>query len=880
MNARLASGTLVASLLLANVVNAQDAAIADATSADAGIETDAQADAQPSPTAPDAAAPVATLNAVPPKLLHSKPPTFPPEMLESGQHPTVVLKVTVFADGTLGDVVVEHSAGPAFDDAAIVAVREWTFAPASREGRAIASRVGVAVHFELPELAVHSVSSLSAHAQPVPHVHNDPHDHKRDDFAKPASEEELSAHARVHAPLRAEERGPSDLRLDSAILRTTASHDAGDLLKRAPGITIARIEGEAVAQRLMLRGFDADHGQDIELNVDGVPINQPSHIHGQGYADLGFMIPETVRSLRVTEGIYDPRQGDFAVAGSADFELGVEKRGIQLSTGYGSFHTFRELALYAPKDMSTDTFAAAVFKKSRGFGQNRASTQGSAVGQLGLSTGPVHFTLHASVHAARANTANALRRDDIQSGRVDFYDVYPEPTAQAQGAFTQRAQLSARAQYKGQRGENAELLLYFVQSDFRLQNNYTGFAQVSRHNPAWAGRGDLIEQTNLERSVGFKSRYRSSEMRPFSFARTFLEVGVSGRASSIEQTQNLVEAPDNTTWDRRIDAQISAADVGGYLDGDLSLFERVHLRGGVRADLLSFHVADQLANYVPSFRAEEHIPGYRRSAAGLAVGPRASLEVQTLPGLSLLAAYGRGYRSPMALLLDDGEPAPFVTVHSADFGFKYALDEQQHLTVRASGYTTHLSDDVAFEPSEGRAESVGPSKRNGFTLYADTRPLPWLFFALSATYVRATLEKPPYASAEDPSPPFRKGQSLPYVPPVVLRADGSLTRELFKLQAQAVSGRMGLGYSFWSARPLPYGQEAKPVSLVDAELGATYRAATLTLSCFNLLDTEYAALELSYPSSWNPDGFASRVPARHIMAGAPRTLFLSLGVAL
>jgi iron complex outermembrane recepter protein len=243
-------------------------------------------------------------------------------------------------------------------------------------------------------------------------------------------------------------------------------------------------------------------------------------------------------------------------------------------------------------------------------------------------------------------------------------------------------------------------------------------------------------------------------------------------------------------------------------------------------------------------------------------------------------AYGRGYRSPMALLLDDGEPAPFVTVQSADFGFKYTLDEQEHLTVRASAFTTHLSDDVAFEPSEGRAESVGPSKRNGFTLYADARPAPWAFLALSATYVHAALQKPPYASAEDPSPPFRKGQLLPYVPPFVLRADGSVTRELFQIQKVPVQGRAGVGYSLWSARPLPYGQEAKPVSLLDAELSANYRAATLTFSCFNLLDAEYAALELSYPSSWNPDGFASRVPARHVMAGAPRTLFLSLGVTL
>ena len=59
-------------------------------------------------------------------------------------------------------------------------------------------------------------------------------------------------------------------------------------------------EGDAVAPRIFLRGFDAEHGQDIAFSAGGVPINQPSHLHGQGYADLGFVIPETVRSVRVT----------------------------------------------------------------------------------------------------------------------------------------------------------------------------------------------------------------------------------------------------------------------------------------------------------------------------------------------------------------------------------------------------------------------------------------------------------------------------------------------------------------------------------------------------------------------------------------------------
>ncbi len=80
---------------------------------------------------------------------------------------------------------------------------------------------------------------------------------------------------------------------------------------------------------MFLRGFNAEQGQDIEFTVNGVPINEVDNPDGHGYADTHFIIPELVRSLRVIEGPFDPHQGDFAVAGSADYELGVESRGIQ-----------------------------------------------------------------------------------------------------------------------------------------------------------------------------------------------------------------------------------------------------------------------------------------------------------------------------------------------------------------------------------------------------------------------------------------------------------------------------------------------------------------------------------------------------------------------
>jgi TonB family protein len=781
----------------------------------------------------------------------------------------------VLADGSVSDVQVEHTAGEEFDQAAVAAVEHWTFEPARRAGQPIASRVGVAVHFELPELAVVDVAAVTEAADMVPHEHEPAPQHSKE--GEPL---EFAAKAQVRARLRHEERSASDFRLDRAALAGTPHRDAAELLNRAPGMVVTRIEGDAVGHRLMLRGFDADHGQDVELSVDSVPVNQPSHVHGQGYADLGFLIPETVKGLRVIEGVYDPAQGDFAVAGSAEFELGVEQRGVQLSSSYGSFHTFRELALWAPEGASDDTFGAVTFRKTRGFGQNRAATSGAAIAQGTLGVGKLKLTLHGSLYASRADTANVLRRDDIASGKVDFYDVYPLATTEAQSGWATRGQLSARLRHVGEAGANSELTLFYVRNDFRLAANYTGFTQISELNPEWTGRGDLIEQLNTTRTIGVRARHRTRSFEPKPGYKGSLEVGLSARADDISQAQNLLQAPANTTWDKRIDADIFALDLGGFLDLDLTLSRYVGLRGGVRFDYLDYRVDDRLSKAAAAERPAGHIPGDRRTAAGVVAGPRVVLDVKPMERLVLSVAYGEGYRSPQALLLHEGESAPFTKVRSGDLGVRYRVFAGDELSLRATGYLTHVAQDILFDAVEGAAEPYGPTTRLGTVLSAESRLFSWLLLSLSATYVHATLDEPPRESPEDPRPPFEKGQLLPYVPPWVLRGDLSGRRSLYEVRGAPLEGHAGVGYTFWSRRPLPFSQFSPAVSLLDASVGVSYRVLDLEASVTNLLDARFAALELSYASNFDPDAVPSRLPARHIMAGAPRTWLVTLGVRL
>ena len=93
----------------------------------------------------------------------------------------------------------------------------------------------------------------------------------------------------------------------------------GELLETVPGVIITQHSGSGKANQYFLRGFNLDHGTDFRITVDDIPVNMPSHGHGQGYSDLNFLIPELVDTVRYKKGTYYAEEGDFSAAGAAEF---------------------------------------------------------------------------------------------------------------------------------------------------------------------------------------------------------------------------------------------------------------------------------------------------------------------------------------------------------------------------------------------------------------------------------------------------------------------------------------------------------------------------------------------------------------------------------
>lgn len=118
-----------------------------------------------------------------------------------------------------------------------------------------------------------------------------------------------------------------------------------ELLRLVPGLFIAQHAGGGKAEQIFLRGFDVDHGTDVQVSVDGMPVNMVSHAHGQGYADAHFIIPETINNIDFGTGPYYAGHGNLNTAGYVAFSTFKNIAKSKVQTEVGRFNSFRTVAL-------------------------------------------------------------------------------------------------------------------------------------------------------------------------------------------------------------------------------------------------------------------------------------------------------------------------------------------------------------------------------------------------------------------------------------------------------------------------------------------------------------------------------------------------------
>ncbi|MBL8679977.1 MAG: TonB-dependent receptor plug domain-containing protein [Myxococcales bacterium] len=629
-------------------------------------------------------------------------------------------------------------------------------------------------------------------------------------------------------------------------LRAVPRGGAADLLALAPGFFLSQHGGEGKAHQLFLRGFDAEHGQDVEFTVAGAPVNDVSNGHGQGYADLNFLIPEVVDRLNVIEGPYDPQQGDFAVAASARLDLGVRERGLLVRGQYGSFDAMRAVAVWAPRGASNETFVAAELGRSNGFGPSRASQRAAAIAQYQRSfstpNGSVSVRATLQSYAGSWQSAGLVREPDFLAGTQGFFDTL-DPR---QGGFSARHGGVTEVRFRHGALEGS-LRAWVTRREFRVRENYTGFLLDAR--------GDRYEQRYEATSFGLDADVRQP-LLSWLTARG----GAYARHDVTTQSMNRMRFMDDLLYRRDIDADVNATDIALWGELEARPLPWLEIHAGVRADGLAYQIDDRLP------RSGSMEPRGRRDAQGIHVGPKASVRARMGRGWSAELAYGKGFRSPQATTLGQGENAPFATVHSGEGALRYT---GLRGSATVSGFVTHVDRDLVFDPVLGQnLPVVGAEATTRFGASAQARlaPIRGLALLASGTYARATFD--------------RTGLSVPYVPSLVLRVDGAFEREIARVRNVPVRIAVGVGSSLVGYRALPFSERSDAVFLLDAGASVRVGFVEVGVKVRNVFDARWRDAQFNYPSDWDAGPAGSRVPVRHFTAGRPLSADATLAVIL
>lgn len=650
---------------------------------------------------------------------------------------------------------------------------------------------------------------------------------------------------------------------------------AADVIMLAPGALTMNHGGEGHAHETFLRGFYAGEGQDIEYLVDGIPINETSNPHGHGYSDIFFLPADWILSMRLTEGSFDPEQGDFAFAGSINFTPGIRERGLRLRAGYGSFDTRRFALQWAPEDMKDGTFAGVDVQESAGFGSNRASRRVATMARYEGGEGGAGLnwsTMFAAYMSQYAQPGN-LRLDDLESGDIDFFGTY-DPT---QGGDSARALLSGRMSY-GPNGARLENSAWLGLRTMRLRQNFTGFlTPTETEEEGTVFLGDLQEGRYQVTTLGARGSYTLGRR----WGKRYHELSVGYAARHDMGRTELVRLRDrlDVPYARDFDRTFGITNIAGWVRAQSEVTSWLSLSGGLRLDTFDFGVRD--LNQPDEDTDGARLPEQTLTAGGTAWNPRLSATLKLPKELRLTLAYGRGTRSTDAAALSDTENAPFANSDQVETGLKWRWRKKNKLLSLQGGYVyAFVARDIIFDPTAGRNNLIGASDRHALLFQGRYTERDRLDLLLNLGWARATTEE------SDPTS-FDFGQTvlLPYVPQIIARADATYTHPLgVKLGGVPVKLRTSANFTFVPGRPLPLGEFGDPFYLLGAALEVDLWHTTLRVEGRNLLDLRYRQSEFNYPSRFDPtQPLPTSGPPRserHFVAGEPRFVMATLEVAL
>ncbi len=609
-----------------------------------------------------------------------------------------------------------------------------------------------------------------------------------------------------------------------------------ELLNNIPGLVVAQHQGGNKAPQYLIRGFDADHGTDFAVFADDMPVNLPSHAHGQGYADVNFIIPETIERYQLRKGPYFLEYGDFANAGALNLVTKDEfAENFALAEG-GSFDTHRYVLGASPKiDGGVKVLVAAqAFYTNGPFENSEDLSRYNGLVKLTFEPTDVSkLSVQMGAYQGDWNGSGQIPLREVSAGRLDRFGSI-DPT---EGGRTDRENVNV--QYRTKLGPQDELSaqLYASRYKLRLWSDFTFFKDTGLRfvqlangrildvGPGAGGHyvpGDEIEQNDSRWLYGGRARYGHTWQALGATITSF--VGVESRNDDVDVA--LHRAVRRRRFFTVNDVHVDERSFAGFVGNEVLLAEWARLEFGLRADYFDFQGRNRLPRQAPDPNFDA-IPISGRTSDHV-LSPKANLVLTPWRDTDLYFDFGEGYHSNdarSALLGRGSDLSPLVKSLGYEFGTRTKqLDGR--LDAAAAVWLLDLDSELVFSGDAGNQEigaggnfvPAGPSRRWGVDVETRYQLARWLV----ADYDLAWAD-----------PRFTNGDAIPLAPTLLM--NGGLTADLLPGLTVALRSR------FLDDRPANEDRSlvARGYFLLDLIARYRWRFVEFSLQALNLTNTDW-----------------------------------------
>ncbi|NOT38165.1 MAG: TonB-dependent receptor plug domain-containing protein [Saprospiraceae bacterium] len=480
---------------------------------------------------------------------------------------------------------------------------------------------------------------------------------------------------------------PVNENLQKIDTRMNPVQNSQELLRIVPGLFIAQHAGGGKAEQIFLRGFDIDHGTDINITVDNyLPVNMVSHAHGQGYADLHFVIPETVDKVEFEKGSYNVSKGNFATAGSVNFKLKDHLHKSQISLEKGMINFNRAVSLIELKHSKKwDIYGAVEYIRSDGFFESPQDFQKlnglfKLRYKINYNSG-LRFT--SSIFSSNWYASGQIPEREVKAGRISRFGAIDD----TEGGITSRNNLLIQYYNSGKAYRNFKINAFYTSYSFELFSNFSFFLKDPIH-------GDQIRQKENRSVIGWESsledRFKKSwyqlavGMRTDlvlsnELSHTFLRTEVLKRKALGDVTENNFYSFAKWHWEHK----------------------RLEIQTQLRSDLFTVKYKEKLFNLNQISKHSEFI-----------VSPKLNAFYSVSPKVQFYNKNGFGFHSNDSRLLSKDNNSGLLTrSFNSDLGVQ--TKPVSNILFHIGYWFIDLEDELVYVGDEAIVESSGHTIRHG-----------------------------------------------------------------------------------------------------------------------------------------------------------------------